>query len=145
MVSPALIEEFVVPATSTIAHGLGPVRFHSCGNSTHLLDTIGRIECLRSLDVGGGTSLRRVREVFGPRMPTSIAPLPPDMSAESTTPILDWARHVLEENAGGHLEFVYHLEPDYNIETIRALLDYLKRQRGFQELRFCRPPDDTLI
>lgn len=145
MVSPALIQEFVVPATSAIGRALGPVRFHSCGNSSHLLETIARIECLNSLDVGGETSLGRARDVFGPGMPISIAPLPRDMSAESTTPILDWARHVLEENAGGPLEFVYHLEPSYNIETIRALTNCLKRRDDFRELRFCRRQSERQV
>lgn len=135
MVSPAMIQEFVVSATSAIARALGPVRFHSCGNSTHLLETFAGIECLGSLDVGGETSLRRVREVFGDRMPVSIAPLPRDMSAESTTPILQWARHVMEENAGGPLDVVYHIEPDCNIETILALTHFLERQDHFEDSR----------
>jgi hypothetical protein len=139
-VSPALVREFVVPATSGIARVLGPVRFHSCGNSTHLLEAFAGIECLGSLDVGGETSLRRAREVFGPEMPISIAPLPHDMSAESTTPIVDWAAEVLEENVGSPLDFVYHIEPDYNIETIRVLTEFLRRRDGFQDLRLCRSP-----
>jgi hypothetical protein len=135
MVSPAMIQEFVVPATSAIGRALGPVRFHSCGNSTHLLEAFAGIEGLHSLDVGGETSLRRAREVFGHRMPISIAPLPRDMSAPSTATILDWARNVLEDNAGARLDFVYHLEPDYNIETIRALTNFLRQQDEFQDLQ----------
>jgi hypothetical protein len=56
------------------------------------------------------------------------------MSTESTRPILEWARHVLEENAGGPLDFVYHLEPDYDIETISAWMGFLRRQGDFQDL-----------
>jgi len=134
MVSPAMIQEFVVPATSAIARALGPVRFHSCGNSTRLLEAFAGIEHLRSLDVGGETSLRRIREVFGNKMPVSLAPLPCHMAAESAAPILEWARHVLDENAGGPLGFVYHLEPDYNVETIRALTGLLLKQDDFQDL-----------
>ncbi len=134
MVSPALIEQFVVPATSAIGRMLGPVRFHSCGNSTHLLEAFAGIERLHSLDVGGETSLRRAREIFGPEMLISIAPVPRDMAAQGTKPILDWARHVLDENAGGRLGFVYHVEPDYNIETIRALPEFLKQQNDFKDL-----------
>ncbi len=132
MVSPASIGQFVVPATSAIGRMLGPVRFHSCGDSTHLLEAFAGIERLHSLDVGGETSLRRAREVFGANMPISIAPLPRDMSAGSTKPILDWARHVLKENAGGRLGFVYHVEPDYNIETIGALTDFVRQQNDFK-------------
>jgi len=135
MLSPAMSRDFVVPATDVVARALGPVRFHSCGNSTRLLDAFAQIERLCSLDVGGETSLGRVREVFGRQMPVSIAPLPRDMSAESSAPIVDWARRALEENAGGPLDFVYHVEPDYRIETIRALTDFVKQQNDFRAVR----------
>jgi len=128
MISPALMGEIVVPVTSRIARALGPVRFHSCGSSTHLLETISGIDCLQSLDLGGETSIRRAREVFGREMLISIAPLPRDMSAENPEPILNWARRVLQENAGGNLTCVYHLEPGYNLETIQALTEFLRRQ-----------------
>jgi hypothetical protein len=132
MVGPALIEQFVVPATSRIGRALGPIRLHSCGPSTRLLDIFAKIEGLHSLDLGGETSLARARELFGPEMQLSIAPLPVDMSAETAGPILDWARRVLAENAGGNLEFGYHLESGYNLETIRALTDLLRGQEDFQ-------------
>jgi hypothetical protein len=106
------------------------VRFHSCGTSTHLLGALTRIDPLHSLDFGSGTSIRKAREVFGGEMPITIAPSPQDMSSENTEPILDWAKRVLEENAGGNLGYVYHLEPSYNIETIYALTDFVQRQTG---------------
>ncbi len=137
MVSPALVEEFVAPVTSRIGEALGPVRFHSCGTSTHLLSALTRIEHLHSLDFGSETSVRKAREVFGPAMPMTIAPSPQAMSAESTEPILDWARRILEENADGNLGFVYHLEPSYNIETIYALTDFVRQHqtRGSRDER----------
>jgi hypothetical protein len=128
VISPAMIKEFVVPVASRIAHALGPVRFHSCGPSTHLLEAIAGIDRLQSLDLGGETSIRRAREIFGREMLINIAPLPRDMSAEGAGPILDLAKRALDENAGGNLTFVYHLEPTYNMETIRALTEFLRRQ-----------------
>ena len=125
MVSPTLVEQFVVPVTSYIGRHLGPVRFHACGSGTHLLEAFSEIEELHSLDLGGETSIRRAREIFGPAMPISIAPLPRDMSAESTGPILAWAKRILEDNAGGNLACVYHLEPGYNVETIHALTEFM--------------------
>ncbi len=130
MVGPALVEEFVAPITSRIGEALGPVRFHSCGTSTHLLGALTRVNPLGSLDFGSETSVGKARELFGPEMPITIAPSPQDMSAESTEPILDWAKRVHEENAGGHLGYVFHLEPSYNIETIYALADFVRRQAG---------------
>jgi hypothetical protein len=134
MVSPALVEEFVAPVTSRIGEALGPVRFHSCGTSTHLLGAFTRIDRLHSLDLGSETSIRKAREIFGRQMRITLAPSPHDMSAESTQPILDWARQVLKENSGGNLGYVYHLEPSYNIETIYALTDFVRHQSGFQEV-----------
>ncbi len=130
MVSPALVEEFVVPITGRIGEALGPVRFHSCGTSTHLVGALTRIAPLHSLDFGSETSVGKARQVFGPEMPITIAPSPQDMSAESTEPILDWAKRVLEENAGGDLGYVFHLEPSYNVETIYALTDFVQHQTG---------------
>jgi uroporphyrinogen-III decarboxylase len=134
MVSPALVEEFVAPVTSRIGEALGPVRFHSCGTSTHILKSLAGIANLHTLDLGSETSIGKAREIFGREMPITIAPSPHDMSAEGTEPILDWAKRVLEENAGGNLGYVYHLEPSYNVETIYALTEFVQHQPGFQEV-----------
>jgi Uroporphyrinogen decarboxylase (URO-D) len=134
MVGPELVERFTVPVTSRIGQALGPVRLHSCGPSTHLLKAFAQIENLGALDLGGETSISKAREIFGPQMPISIAPLPCDMSAESTTPILDWARKILADNDGGNLEYVYHLESGYNLDTIIALTDFLRHQPDFEAM-----------
>ncbi len=125
LVSPDMVERFVVPATSRIGAELGPVRLHSCGPSTDYVEPFSRIENLCSLDLGGDTSIERVRGVFGNEMPLSVTPLPQDMSARSTEPILNWAGRILEENNGGNLEYIYHLESGYNLDTIYALTDFV--------------------
>jgi len=132
MVGPELVEQFVVPVTSRIGRALGRVRLHSCGASTRLVETFAGIENLGSLDLGGETSVAKARAIFGSQMPISIAPLPRDMSAESTGPILDWARKTLADNHGGELEIVYHLEPGYNLETIRGLTDFVTGRPDFE-------------
>lgn len=126
LVSPDMIERFVVPTTSRIGAELGPVRLHSCGPSTNYIERFSRIDNLCSLDLGGDTSIERVREVFGNEMPLSVTPLPQDMSAQSTEPILNWAGRIVEENDSGDLEYVYHLEPSYNLDTIHALTNFVK-------------------
>ena len=131
MVSPELIDRFVVPVTSRIGAELGPIRLHSCGPSTNHLKAFLKIKNLHSLDLGGDTSIGRVRQVLGKEMLISIAPVPHDMSADSTEPILSWAKRILEENDSGNLEYVYHLEPSYNIETIYALTDVVKNLPDF--------------
>ena len=127
MVSPELIEKFVVPVTSEIGKELGPVRLHSCGPSTNHLKAFSKIANLHSLDLGGDTSLSRVREIFEKEMLISVSPLPNDMSAESTEPILRWAKKICEENNGGNLEYIYHLDAGYNINNISALTDFVKK------------------
>jgi hypothetical protein len=131
MVSPELIERFVVPVTSKIGRQLGPIRLHSCGPSTNHTEAFFQIENLDSLDIGGDTSVKKVREVFGKEMLISVAPMPRDMSTDSTEPILNWAKRILEENNSGNLEYVYHLEPGYNIDTIYALTDFVRSLPDF--------------
>jgi hypothetical protein len=135
MVSPQLVERFVVPATSKIGQQLGPIRFHSCGPSTNRLKAFSRIDNLRSLDFGGDTSVERARELFGKQMLISVSPLPQDLSAQTTDPILRWARRVVAENDGGNLGFAYHIEADYNIDTIKALTDFVKGLPGYADSR----------
>jgi hypothetical protein len=126
MVSPELIEQFVAPVTSKIGEKLGPIRLHSCGPSTNHLEAFSKIANLRCLDVGGETSIGRAREIFGKEMLISVAPLPRDMSATSTDPLLCWAKRILEENDDGNLEYAYHLEPGYNTSAVYALTDFVR-------------------
>jgi len=126
MVGPELIERFVVPVTSEIGRQLGPIRLHSCGPSTNHLEAFSKIENLHSLDLGGETSISRARELFGRQMIISVAPLPRDMAAENADQILHWAERILEENDNGNLEYVYHLEPGYNLDAIYALSEFVK-------------------
>ena len=135
MVNPKLIEELVVPVTSKIGRQLGPVRLHSCGHSTNHLEAFSKIAKIYSLDLGGDTSIRRAREIFGKKMLISVAPLPGDLSAERTDPVLRWARRIFEENDGGNLEYIYHVEPSYNINTIYALTDFVRSLPGFRNAR----------
>ncbi|MBN2314057.1 MAG: hypothetical protein JXM79_09015 [Sedimentisphaerales bacterium] len=133
MVGPDLIKKFVVPATSKIGKELGPLRLHSCGPSTNHLKAFSTIENLISLDLGGDTSISKARQIFGNEMLLSVSPLPRDMSDEKTNSILNWARHIIEENDDGNLEFIYHVEASYNIDTIHALTDFVKALPGPQE------------
>jgi hypothetical protein len=126
MVSPELIEKSVVPVTSKIGKQLGPVRLHSCGPSTNHLEAFSKINNLYSLDLGGDTSIRKARQIFGRDMLISVVPLPHDMSNENTEPILSWAKRILKENDGGNMEYIYHVEENYNIDTIHALTDFVK-------------------
>lgn len=63
----------------------------------------------------------------------SVSPLPHDMSADGTDAILRWAKRIFEENDGRNLEYIYHLEPTYNVDTIYALTDFVTAVPGFGE------------
>jgi hypothetical protein len=130
MVDPNMFERFVVPQASRIADELGPLRFHSCGASTHLLELMKTISNIALLDLGGDTSMLKVREVFGREFPVDIAPMPADFSADSPEPIINWAKQIIEQNADGNLRIIYHLEPDYKLEIARELSQYIKTVNG---------------
>ncbi len=112
---------FVVPATSELGDRFRAVRFHSCGRSDHLIESCRGIRGLASLDVGGETSVGKIRSVFGRALPVGIAPLVEDMKASSAAGILQWFERVRSENDGGDLTIGFHLESDYRLETIRAI------------------------
>ena len=69
--------------------------------------------------------MQTVREIFGVEMPISVSPMPQDMSANTPDAILTWAKNILDENNGGNLEFLYHVEPSYNLDTIFAFIDFV--------------------
>lgn len=127
MVSPELFCEFVVPTLDRFGESLGPVRFHSCGSSDHILKALRDVKNLSSLDMGGETSVAAARETFGRNLPLSIAPLAGDLTSESPERVLEWARRILAENGEGELTVIYHLEPEYKLETVRALHEFVKR------------------
>ncbi len=120
MISPALFEQFVVPTASRVGAKVGPVRFHSCGASDHLLEACRKIENLRSLDVGGNTSVAKIRSIFGPKFSIDIAPLVDDLRSDQPDQLLAWADRVLAED-GAAPTIVYHLESGYPLENVRRL------------------------
>ncbi len=73
------------------------------------------------LDLGGGTSVGKVRNLFGRHRPIGIAPLVNDLRGTSPEGLLAWADRVLRENAGGPLTVVYHLEPGFATDSLRRL------------------------
>ena len=126
LINAELFEKFVVPQAQRIANALGPLRFHTCGPSTHVLPAIKSVNGLAALDLGGDTSVASVRKIFGSNLHVDIAPLAADLSAPLPDRLLAWAQRAVEENRGGRMRIVYHLEPDYYIESVYALDNHLK-------------------
>jgi hypothetical protein len=112
---------FVVPGATTLGHRFSALRFHSCGRSDHLIGACKAIDGLGSIDVGGETSVAVIREQMGREFPIGIAPLVEHMRANSTDEILRWFRQIRDDNDDGDLTIGFHLEADFNVDTIRAL------------------------
>ncbi len=129
-VGPAPWEELVAPTLERMGEALGPLRLHSCGPSDHLLEVFRGIRTLGSLDLGGETSLGRVRALFGPGFPVSIAPPVACLAAATPESLREWAGRALEENEGGDLVILLHLEPDYALEMPRALREAVEAAGG---------------
>lgn len=120
MVGAAEWSSFVAPTLESIAHELGPVRLHSCGPSNHLLQSARQVHGISSLDVGGETSIGKVRELFGFDFPVSIAPPVKLLADGMSDGLAAWTRRVLAENQNGELTFLCHLEPYYSIDVLRT-------------------------
>jgi len=127
MIGADLFEQFVVPELNRAAELIGPLRLHSCGASNHLLAACRGIDRLASFDLGGETSLARVRESFGPQLPVSIAPLVADLSAAAPAGLIAWAERVVQENDGGPLTVLFHIEPSYRLDVLRTFHAALQR------------------
>ena len=121
MVDAENFERFVVPAASRLGQRFGGLRFHSCGRSDHIVEACKSIVGLASLDVGGESSVAKIRAAFGSDFPIGIAPLVEDMSAATSDGILACYERVERENGGGDLTVGFHLEAEFNIDNIRAL------------------------
>jgi hypothetical protein len=127
MIGPDQFKEFVAPGLNRIGETLGPVRLHSCGQSNHILKVCKEsVPVLGSLDLGGESSIAKVRELFGKEFPVSIAPQVKDLSADSPDAALRWLDQVLAENDGGELTVLCHIEPEYSLKTVRKVFSRLQ-------------------
>lgn len=119
-------EAFVVPTLNRLGREFGAVRLHSCGPSNHLVGAARKVENLSSLDLGGETSLSKVRELFGHSFQVSIAPPVKLLASGSLAELKEWTRNVLADNQGGSLVILYHLEPQYPLGALRAWQAWLR-------------------
>jgi len=119
-------EAFVLPTLQRIGSKLAPVRLHSCGRSDHILEAARKVVRLSSLDLGGETSLARVRELFGRELQVSIAPQAKLLANGTLDELTAWTERVLEDNLGGELVILFHIEPQYPLATLRAWRTWLQ-------------------
>lgn len=126
LLSPDQYEDFIVPFASRLGREIGPLRWHSCGDSNHLVEPLSEADNLKIMDTGSMTSMAHLRETLGDKIELSIAP-PVEILLERSDPneINTWLDRTLEENEGGPLRFVHHLEPGYSLEANLRLHDLL--------------------
>ncbi len=120
MIAPDQFAEFVLPHLNEFSGRLGALRLHSCGMSDHLLDVFRGVENLASFNVGGNTSVAKIRERFGP---VRIDLIPDTQLLTVGTPddVDAWVRRCVEENGDGELEFQYHLDLGQPEATCRQI------------------------
>lgn len=120
MVSPGSWEQIAQFQFEPFAAQLGPIRLHSCGPSNTVLSRFEKIPSLAALDLGGETSMKLVRESFGPELPVTIAPPVKFLVEKTPDALLAWLEQTVAENASGNLSILYHIEPNYNLDVLRA-------------------------
>ncbi len=125
MLGPAQFERFSRPFCQRIIDALGPGRIHSCGRSDRLLESFAGLRNLRCVNTGSRTSVRKIREVFGPALPVEIAPPAQDLASGTPDDARRFVDRTLEENGDGPLLFVYHLDAGCPERNGRALHDRL--------------------
>ena len=129
MLSADLFDEFIVPYINQLGKELGPVRFHSCGLSDHIIESISHIENLHIIDTGSETSLHLIRNLKGRDFMIHVAPPMEYMMKDAPkSRILEWLNKTLEDNDHGPLQIAYHLEPDYEIENCLAIHNELEKR-----------------
>lgn len=126
MLNAEQFENFVVPFASKMGENTGPIRFHSCGFSDHLLEPINKINNLQVTDTGSNTSVASMRKLFGSEKEINIAP-PVEILLDGTdkNELISWLDKVLFENSEGPLKIEYHLEPGYSLTNCLTIHDEL--------------------
>ena len=129
MISLDQYTEFISPYISDLGRIFGNVRLHSCGFSDHILKAIAEIENLNVIDTGSNTSLSKIRQLLGVDFEINVEPPINLLLKESSRKnLINWLIKVLEENQGGPLKFVIHIESDYSVENCLSIYDELLKR-----------------
>ena len=118
--------EFITPYVSQLGRTFDNVKLHSCGHSDHILKAISEIENLSIVDTGSNTSVAKIRELVGFDFEINIEP-PVKLMLEDTSEedLVYWLKNTLEENQGGPLKIVLHLDIGYSVQNCMRIYDEL--------------------
>ena len=123
-------KEFINPYINKLGQHYRKVRLHSCGLSNHILEAISAIENLEIIDTGSNTSIAKIRELRSKDFMINVEP-PVELMLNNSNKedIMGWLEKTLEENKGGKLKFVLHLEPGYSEDNCLLIYDELIRRK----------------
>ena len=125
MVGPDQFTEFVLPHVNRLAREFGPLRFHSCGKVDHLLEAFKAVEGLGILNLGSGTSVRKMRDLFG-RVRIDLSPDVKLLTYGTPRDVDAWVRRTVDENGGGRLEFQDHLDLNQPVDNCLQMVRTLR-------------------
>jgi hypothetical protein len=136
MLSPKYFDEFNAPYIAMLGDEFENIRLHSCGKSDNLIDSFSKLPNLKSLDVGSGTSIKKIREKFGDRISISTFPSPELLvEGSSKQNVISWVDELISDNRQGDLKISYHIEPDYAVENCLAINDHLENKYSIKQSR----------
>ena len=127
MLDEQLYREFVRPYISLLGNELGSVRLHSCGNSDNIMPAICEVENLSIIDTGSNTSIATIRNNKGKEFKINVAPPVEVLLSNDEIDMVNWLNKTIEENAGGNLKIVYHMEADYNEKSCIYISEHLSK------------------
>ena len=121
--------EFITPYVSQLGKDFGNIRLHSCGLSDHIIEAISEIKNLSIIDTGSNTSIAKIREIRGLDFEINLEPpVKLMLKDKSEIELVSWLDTALEENQGGPLKFVLHLDSGYSTENCLMIYDELVRR-----------------
>ena len=130
LVSAAVYRSVILPSNTAIARAFATVGYHSCGPSSHLLNDIRHLPPLASLEVGPGTDLDRVTQLF----PAShLCPLVNPVALRGETPagVAAHISAILQATAPArHVTLcAWSCDRDTPVANVRAVYDTVRQDR----------------
>lgn len=134
LVGPAVYEEFVWPKEKRLVDGIhalgGMVRLHICGNTTAILDGMGRLGC-EIVDLDHMVSMAEARAVMGPGQ-VLLGNIDPVATLRNGTPALvEKALAACHDGCGGKYIVGAGCEVvrDTPLQNLRAMSEFARTRR----------------
>lgn len=131
LLSSTQYRESVLPVNTEIARTYADVGYHSCGPSTHLLESIRQLPHVRSMEIGPGTDLTSTADLFpGIELRPLINPvLMRDETPEGVEMLIGEILHATEIAPAVTL-CAWSFDRDTPIANVRSLFDTVQRYQS---------------